>query len=25
VNGPVSTAVPIYEVRIEGDTIYVKR
>jgi nitrite reductase/ring-hydroxylating ferredoxin subunit len=25
VNGPVSTAVPIYEVRVEGDTVYVKR
>lgn len=25
VNGPVSTAVPIYEVRIEGDTVYIKR
>jgi len=24
VNGPVSTAVPIYQVRIEGDTIFVK-
>jgi 3-phenylpropionate/trans-cinnamate dioxygenase ferredoxin subunit len=24
VNGPVSTAVPIYEVRIEGDTVFVK-
>ena len=24
VNGPVSTAVPIYPVRIEGDTIFVK-
>src|SRR5271155_6006927 len=23
VNGPVSTAVPIYQVRIEGDTVYV--
>ena|SRR5271166_982139 len=25
VNGPVSAAVPIYQVRIEGDTIYLKR
>lgn len=25
VNGPVSTAVPIYEVRVERDTVYVKR
>jgi glycine betaine catabolism B len=25
VNGPVSTAVPIYEVRVDGDTVYVKR
>ena len=25
VNGPVSTAVPIYEVRVEGNIIYVKR
>ena len=25
VNGPVSTAVPVYEVRVEGNTIYVKR
>jgi nitrite reductase/ring-hydroxylating ferredoxin subunit len=24
VNGPVSTAVPIYEVRVEADTVYVK-
>jgi 3-phenylpropionate/trans-cinnamate dioxygenase ferredoxin component len=24
VNGPVSTAVPIYEVCVEGDTVYVK-
>ena len=24
VNGPVSTAVPIYEVCIEGDTVYIK-
>jgi len=24
VNGPVSTAVPIYEVWVEGDTIYMK-
>ncbi len=23
VNGPVSTAVPIYEVRVEGDTVYI--
>jgi nitrite reductase/ring-hydroxylating ferredoxin subunit len=25
VNGPVSTAIPIYEVRIEGDTVYIER
>jgi nitrite reductase/ring-hydroxylating ferredoxin subunit len=25
VNGPVSTAVAVYEVRVEGETIYVKR
>jgi nitrite reductase/ring-hydroxylating ferredoxin subunit len=25
VNGPVSTAVPIYEVRVAGETVYVKR
>jgi len=25
VDGPVSTAVPIYEVRVKGGTIYVKR
>ena len=25
VDGPVSTAVPVYRVRIEGDTIYLKR
>ena len=25
VNGPVSTPIPTYEVRVEGDTIYVKR
>jgi len=24
VNGPVSTAVPTYQVRIDGDTVYVK-
>jgi nitrite reductase/ring-hydroxylating ferredoxin subunit len=24
VNGPVSTPVPVYEVRVEGDTVYVK-
>jgi 3-phenylpropionate/trans-cinnamate dioxygenase ferredoxin subunit len=24
VNGPVSTAIPTYEVRLEGDTVYVK-
>jgi nitrite reductase/ring-hydroxylating ferredoxin subunit len=24
VNGPVSTAVPIYQVCIEGDTVYIK-
>ncbi len=25
VDGPVSTAVPVYRVRIEGDTIFLKR
>ena len=25
VSGPVSTPVPIYQVRVEGDTVYVKR
>lgn len=25
VNGPISTAVPTYEVRVDGDTVYVKR
>jgi len=25
VSGPVSTPVPIYRVRVEGDTVYVKR
>lgn len=25
VNGPVSTAVPVYEVRVEDDTVFVKR
>jgi nitrite reductase/ring-hydroxylating ferredoxin subunit len=25
VNGPVSTAVPIYQVRVEGDTVCVRR
>ena len=25
VNGPASTPVPIYQVRVEGDTVYVKR
>ena len=25
VNGPVSTAVPVYEVCIEADTVYIKR
>ncbi len=25
VNGPVSTAVPVYEVRVEGDIIYARR
>jgi nitrite reductase/ring-hydroxylating ferredoxin subunit len=25
VNGPVSTAVPIYQVCIEGDTVYIKQ
>jgi nitrite reductase/ring-hydroxylating ferredoxin subunit len=25
VNGPVSTPVPIYEVRVQGDTVYIKR
>ncbi len=24
VNGPVSTAVPIYEVRVEAETVYIK-
>jgi nitrite reductase/ring-hydroxylating ferredoxin subunit len=24
VNGPMSTAVPIYQVHIEGDTVYIK-
>jgi nitrite reductase/ring-hydroxylating ferredoxin subunit len=24
VNGPVSTAVPTYEVHVEGDTVYIK-
>jgi nitrite reductase/ring-hydroxylating ferredoxin subunit len=24
-NGPVSTDVPVYEVRVDGDTVYVKR
>jgi nitrite reductase/ring-hydroxylating ferredoxin subunit len=24
VTGPVSTAIPVYEVRVEGDTVYVK-
>ena len=24
VNGPVSTSVPVYEVRVEGDTVYIK-
>ena len=24
VNGPVSTAVPIYQVCVEGDTVYIK-
>ena len=25
VNGPVSAAVPVYEVRVESDTVYVRR
>ena len=25
VNGPVSTSVAVYEVRVEGDTVYVRR
>jgi nitrite reductase/ring-hydroxylating ferredoxin subunit len=25
VNGPVSTAVPVYQVRVEGGTVYLKR
>ena len=25
VNGPVSTAVPIYQVCVEGDTVYIKQ
>jgi nitrite reductase/ring-hydroxylating ferredoxin subunit len=25
VDGPVSNAVPVYQVRVEGDTLYVKR
>jgi nitrite reductase/ring-hydroxylating ferredoxin subunit len=25
VDGPVSTPVPVYEVRVEGDTVYVRR
>jgi nitrite reductase/ring-hydroxylating ferredoxin subunit len=25
IDGPVSTPVPIYEVRVEGDTVYVRR
>ena len=25
VNGPVSTAIPIYKVQVEGDTVYIKR
>ena len=24
VSGPVSTAVPVYEVRVEGETVYIK-
>jgi nitrite reductase/ring-hydroxylating ferredoxin subunit len=24
VNGPVSTPIPVYEVRVEGETVYVK-
>jgi nitrite reductase/ring-hydroxylating ferredoxin subunit len=24
VNGPVSTAIPVYQVRVEGDTVYIK-
>jgi len=25
VDGPVSTAIPVYDVRVDGETIYVKR
>ena len=25
VNGPVSTAIPTYEVRVEGETVYLRR
>jgi nitrite reductase/ring-hydroxylating ferredoxin subunit len=25
VNGPVSTSVPVYDVRVDSDTVYVKR
>jgi len=25
VNGPVSTGVPVYEVRVEGNTVYLRR
>jgi len=25
VDGPVSTPVPVYDVRVEGDTVYVRR
>jgi len=25
VTGPISTAVPIYQVRVEGDTVYLRR
>jgi nitrite reductase/ring-hydroxylating ferredoxin subunit len=24
INGPVSTAVPVYEVRVDGETVYIK-
>src|SRR6201998_4865192 len=24
VNGPVSTAIPVYEVRVDGETVYIK-
>ena len=25
IDGPISTAVPVYEVRVEGETVYTKR